>query len=105
MGFITTLTTSNDTIHDLPTYPDLGDEIYHAILKLSVEKPSRVGHSGLVAHESHHMDYGQAIIIGGGCRALEMGGSVYYSDKEPELTLLQQLADKHGYVLHKKRKR
>jgi hypothetical protein len=105
MGFITTLTANNDTIHQLPEYPDLGDEIYQAILKVAVDRPARVGHTGMVAHESHHMDYGQAILIGGGRDALELGASVYYGDKEPELAVLKQLADKHGFVLHKKRKR
>jgi len=104
MGYITTLTANNDLIHQLPEYPDLGDVLYHAILKVAVEKPVQVERTGMMVHESHHMDYGQAFLIGGGQAARVLPASVYYRDKDAELNVLRQLADKQGYVLHKKRK-
>jgi hypothetical protein len=106
MGFITTLTANNDTIHRLPGYPDLGDEIYHAILDCGTQhKQAPVGNSGIIAHESHDAAVGVAVLIGGMSNALVLGARVLSTVLDPELQTLSQLADKHGSVLHKKVRR
>lgn len=105
MGFITTLTANNDLIHRLPEYPDLGDEIHKAILTLPVERPVEIGRTGMTAVESHHSDYSEALLIGGHSEATQLGVAVHYGDKNPELTLLERLAEKQGYKLVKRRPR
>lgn len=105
MGFITTLTANNDLIHRLPEYPDLGDAILQAIQKLPIERPVEVGHTGMTAIESHHSDYSEALLIGGHSEATQLGVAVHYGDKNPELTLLTRLAEKHGYKLVRRRPR
>lgn len=103
MGFISTVTVNNDFLHDLPKVSNLGRRLYEAVSKLQISRPVPLdGYIGVTAIESHHADYAQPILIGGGVEAMVIEGiSISYMDMDPEIGLLRQLAEKHGFVIYK----
>ncbi len=109
MGFITSLTLNNDLLSDLKRDDSrLGPELYNAVLSVDFPEAgrSKVSAAGIQVVESHHADYAQPILVGGGREATVIGGvSIFYTVPDPELELLRQLARKHGFDLRKKRSR
>lgn len=104
MGYIATLTVNNDFLHQLKDVPDLGSRIRDAVSMLSISQPQEVRGAHITAIETHHADYAQAVLIGGGKEGQLINGvSINYLQEEPELELLKQLARKHGFDLHKRR--
>lgn len=105
MGFITTLVANNDFIHQLPKIKNLGEQIRAAISHLAISQPVHVGTSGIAAIESHHADHALLVMVGGGTEATVIkSAAVSYHSKNPELEFLKQLANIHGFDLHKRRK-
>ncbi len=108
MGWNTSVMILNDAMGALETDLDFGKRLHGAILALSVStKPIDVaiGNSvrGCLVVETHHADQCIPILVGGNYAWPIEKCFVRWSASDPEFQLLQSLADKHGYVLHKKR--
>lgn len=107
MGFITTLTANNDFFDELKRAAENGMNVglilYDALLRISSTRPVHVPVAGITIVETHHADLAQPVLVGGGREAHVIDGiNIFYTDMEPELTLLKQLAEKYGFVIYKK---
>jgi hypothetical protein len=106
VGFITTITLNNDFADEITRIPDFAKQLHAAVLRVSTERPVRIGPAGITVVENHHADYSQPILVGGREEARVISGiTISYTNPEPELELLKRLAAKLGYDLHSKKRK
>lgn len=108
MGFVSAIVINNDLLSDIADDKDFGEKTSRAILSLTFRAPECSIFSGpgvaATAVACHHASTGVPIIVGGGTfyKAIR---DIHLSEnsQDLELELLKNLAEKHGFNLHKKR--
>lgn len=109
MGFNTTVVVMNDALDWIAKDPKFGENLAHAILRLSrnegpVDVPAFSDKGGVhvnaaTAIETHHADMHVMVAVGGNF-ARNFGSVGFWADTDEEL--LRGLADKMGFRLTKK---
>lgn len=108
MGFNTTVVVLNDALHAIEQDVQFGPKLAQAILQMGGRSDehidvSAMGHvNAATVIESHHAD-GLVVVAVGGNTALNMGYGGSYTNRE--LQVLNVLAERLGYTLHKKPKK
>lgn len=114
MGYNSTIVVLNDALHMIEQDPDFGKKIGDAIRGLSLGRQQNIyastpqggSSSAATAVETHHADGTAVVAVGGNCATVlgETFSTFHHGDEETQIRILQQLAEKHGYTLSKKRK-
>ncbi len=109
MGFNSTLVVMNDALDSIKDDKELGEKIYHAVMKLSLQQSTDIncgGHvNAITAIESHHASRVVSVLVGGNYgKAID---SVFISDRwenmeQMKFELLKELANNMGYRVSKK---
>lgn len=107
MGFNTSVLILNDALHSLDDDLEFGPRLKRAIQEVWGRTASidvRIGNhvNACQVIETHHADHYVPVLIGGNCGIPILGTYLSWATKEPELKLLEELARKLGYDLHKK---
>lgn len=110
MGFNTTVVVMNDALNAIEQDVQFGPKLVQAILQMGGRSNlnehidvSAMGHvNAATVIESHHAD-GLMVVAVGGNTALNMGYGGGYTNRE--LQVLNVLAERLGYTLHKKPKK
>jgi len=105
MGMIATLTVNMDCLEFLSEESGLTRKIRQALGRSQPGQIEEVGRTGMYVIGTNHVDYASLVVVGGEQEGKYLGVSAHFGDKNVEESLLRQLAEKHGYVLHKKPKR
>lgn len=110
MGFVSTLVINNDLLNDVKKDKSFGEKVHHAVLRFSNSKPEPHINCGpgtaATLIDCHHASYGVPFIIGGGMFYNKISNIIISEgSKNLEIDLLKNLADKHGFDLHRKRKK
>lgn len=111
MGYNSTVIVMNDALHAIREDPEFGRKLAQAILTLNrhegrgVDISAGMHCNAAIAIETHHADSNTIIAVGGNCATVL--GATYgtHHEKEDQLEILKQLADKLGYSLRKKKER
>jgi hypothetical protein len=106
MGWNTTVILMNDALDDIRQDPDFGKKLVSAASAAIDGKRhdvSALGHvNAATVIETHHADHIVPVLIGGNTGQVVKGTYIGWADDEKEITLLRQLAEKHGMRLSKK---
>ncbi len=112
MGWNTSAVIMNDALHDIAKDKDIGEKIMRAAQTLHGRgEPvdiSAMNHcNAITLIETHHADSLIPILVGGNSGKLLPGTGLHWnvSEEEFEVTLLLQLANRHGFHLRKKPKK
>lgn len=106
MGMIATLTVNLDCLEFLSEETfGLPKRIRQAIARHQPGQMEEVGRTSMYVIGKHHADYAELVVMGGEQEGKYLGVSAHFGDKNVEESLLRQLAEKHGYTLHKKPRR
>jgi len=108
MGFVSTVVFNNDLLSHIKDDTEFGRKVHYAILSLpnrDQREWSIYSGPGQVATavDCHHASYGVPIITGGGPFWTKVGVHISEGAGDPEIQLLKNLAEKHGFDLHRKR--
>ncbi len=111
MGYNTTVVVLNDALSNIENDKDLGKKLKSAVLGMSlagakpIDIPAGNHCNALLVVETHHADQVVPVLVGGNYGQPLTGTYVRWNDDNPELSLLKALAEKHGFQLHRKRRR
>lgn len=107
MGYNTTVVVLNDAIDDIANDPEFGRRLATRI-RAAIQSPADVSArnyaNAAAVVETHHADGLVPVLVGGNMGVPVRGVSIRWNDPEPEVTLLQELARKHGFHVSKRRK-